>query len=389
MIVTTYTWTNKSLALNWKWLRTGSAPDGHNIRCIDVDGDGKDEIIPFGFCLKPNGTLLYTLGNSGIVHGDRFHTGDLDPSRPGLECYVIQQDNPSGLAWAYYDAKTGDVIHKQVLSSVNDLARGCAGDFDPGTPGFEFWTFTDGIYNVSGKRVSNVLPSSYPNLRIWWDGDLLSENLDNNKMTKWNFTNSSETRLYMFKDNSQWERNVPGFYGDILGDWREEIVYSSGDGNSLLIFLTTAPTTERLYTLPHNPGYRNCLNSRGYYQSNMADFYLGDGMGVPPEPRISIVNGGSTHTAYTVKNETLQNHVTLSGTTIRMTNITTPVTVYIHDLSGKLVYRGQYCGTTTLSCPSLSRDRCYIVQVKSDIGEILLNKRLIGDPQFQYALPEA
>ncbi|MBN2035456.1 MAG: hypothetical protein JW768_01820, partial [Chitinispirillaceae bacterium] len=293
MMVTTYNWSNNNLVLNWKYLRTGNTPDGHNIRCIDVDGDGKDEIIPFGFCLRPNGTLLYSLGAGGLNHGDRFHIGDLDPSRPGIEGYAIQQDNPSRLAWAYYDAKTGAILQKQSLSDVQDLARGIAGDFDPRHPGYEFWTFTDGIYNVSGTRVSNKIPDSYPNLRIWWTGDLLSENLDNNKMTKWNHLTSTEERLYDFTSNRQWWRNVPGCYGDILGDWREEVVYAAGDGNSLLIFSTMEPTTHKIYTLPHNPGYRNCMNCRGYYQSNMVDFYLGDGMNAPPRPNITFPGGVS------------------------------------------------------------------------------------------------
>ncbi len=295
MMVTSYTLANGALGMNWKWIRRGGCPDGHNLRIIDVDGDGKDEIIPFGFALKPNGTLLWDLGTQGIIHGDRFHISDLDPNRPGLEGYLFQQDTPSKLGWAYSDAQSGQVLERQFMDGVYDLARGMAGDLDPRYSGYEFHTFTDGLYNVSGTRTSTSTPGSYPNLRIWWDGDLLSENLDNNKMTKWNYTGQYEDRLYTFRNNRQWSRNVPGCYGDILGDWREEAVYAADDGRSLLVFTTVAPTSERIYTLPHNPGYRNSMTNRGYYQSHMVDFYLGDGMKTPPAPNIIIV-GKSTCT---------------------------------------------------------------------------------------------
>lgn len=314
MMVTTYTYTAGTVRLNWKWLRTGNIPDGHNINIIDVDGDGRDEIIPFGFALRPNGTLLWNLGARGVVHGDRFHLGDLDPTRAGIEGYAIQQDNPSGLAWVYYDARTGVILEDQFTPEPRDMARGIAGDFDPRFLGYEFHTFTDGLYNVSGTRTSTAIPSSYPNLRIWWDGDLLSENLDNNKMTKWDHLSQTELRLYNFRSNQQWARNVPGFYGDILGDWREEAVYPADDGNSLLVFTTLNPTSSRIYTLPHNPGYRNCMTTKGYYQSNMVDFYLGQGMTTPPTPNIRIVNSQQDPTTSITIQENTTGFCSLNGT---------------------------------------------------------------------------
>ena len=377
MMVTTYNWSNNNLVLNWKYLRTGNTPDGHNIRCIDVDGDGKDEIIPMGFCLRPNGTLLYSFGaTGGLNHGDRFHIGDFDPSRPGIEGYAIQQDNPSRLAWAYYDAKTGAILQKQTLSQIQDLARGIAGDFDPRYPGYEFWTLTDGIYNVSGTRVSNKIPDSYPNLRIWWTGDLLSENLDNNKMTKWNHLTSSEERLYDFKSNRQWWRNVPGCYGDIFGDWREEVVYASDDGNSLLIFSTLDPTTHKIYTLPHNPGYRNCMNARGYYQSNMADFYLGDGMTTPPKPNIILIGQPPIKTlpaAVATKKAGAayhRNEIRINADKGSQTTFT------MYDLKGTVVYRQTVAGSVRIPVSSLVAKGNYIVHVKNAANELLLNKRI-------------
>jgi hypothetical protein len=76
-----------------------------------------------------------------------------------------------------------------------------------------------------------------------------------------------------------------------MGDWREEIIWEHSDRAHILIFTTTSPSTTRLYTLPHNPEYRNCLTVKGYMQSNQIDYYLGDGMTIPPPvPNIRLAN---------------------------------------------------------------------------------------------------
>lgn len=310
-MITAYTWSGGSnMSMNWKFL-TG-LPNGHNIRCGDFDGDGKDEVCPFGFVIDDDGSLLYNLGDQGVIHGDRFHIGDLDPNRSGLEGYLIQQNNPD-LAWAVFDAETGNILESQV-GNGGDYARGFAGDLDPGYAGYELYTFTDGLYNVNGTRITTALPSSYPNLRIWWDEDLLSENLDNLKMTKWDYSSSTEQRLYTFRNVNQLYRNVPSFYGDILGDWREEVIYASDDNAGLLIFTPTTATSSRIYTLMHNPLYRLDCTNKGYYQSNMVDFYLGDGMTTPPTPDIKYAGSSDPNNpavTYEAENRSAQ-----SGTSI-------------------------------------------------------------------------
>jgi len=291
-MTTTWDWKNGTLVQKWQFLSDNQGgkvtPYGHQMRIIDVDGDGKDEICPQGFVIDDDGKLLYTLADSDIYHGDRFFIGDLDPKRPGLEMYGIQQGySKSGIQWYYADAKTGEVLLTQKNPGNYDMARGNVGDMDPRFSGYEFHTFTDFLYNVSGLPTSRGgMPSSYPNFKIWWDGDLLTENMDNKKMTKWDYLNDREGRIFIdglgtFSGHTVGP-DTASFAGDILGDWREEAIYESGDFKSLLIYTTPIPTTERIYTLSQNPGYLNCFSVRGYYQGNMTDFYLGDGMQEPP-----------------------------------------------------------------------------------------------------------
>jgi hypothetical protein len=47
---------------------------------------------------------------------------------------------------------------------------------------------------VKGEQVSDRKPRSC-NFGVWWDCDLLRELLDGNRISKWNWQESSETRL--------------------------------------------------------------------------------------------------------------------------------------------------------------------------------------------------
>jgi hypothetical protein len=288
--------TGGTLTQQWKFLRGNqNLPDGHNTRIIDVNGDGTDEVAEIGFVLNGNGTLRYSLGPVGVIHGDRFHIAKMDPSRPGLQGYGVQQDNPSGLREYYYDAANGSMIWRHSASGTADVGRGMAGDIDPRFPGMEVWSFS-GLYNASTNRLTepNTSLRPWPQLGLWWDGDSTMELLNDGKFEKWDPVNPKPTnslqRLlatssYGAVDASQ---NVqPTFYGDILGDWREEAVYTNANHNQLIIFTTNHPTSTRLYTLAHNPAYRNAMTLKGYMQSHHVDYFLGAGMTQPPRPNIT------------------------------------------------------------------------------------------------------
>ena len=285
-----------TLTQKWKWLRgTYDAPDNHQIRIFDVNQDGADEICDGGYCVNSNGTYRYKVGGSsaGVVHGDRFHIGDLNPNRAGLEGFDIQQDNANGLLYLTYDASTGATI-SAYSGAVEDTARGCVGDIDPNYAGMEYWSF-HGYHRIDTGAVVNTV-SPYPNFRIWWDGDLLSETLNDGKVEKFTASGATTARLYTVGSSTNGgvsgvtsDRGAPMFYGDILGDWREEIVTFNGDFTQLIVCTTNIATSNRLYTLAHNPAYRVDMTVHGYMQSHQPDYFLGNGMSTPPTPNIAYV----------------------------------------------------------------------------------------------------
>lgn len=105
-------------------------------------------------------------------------------------------------------------------------------------------------------------------------------------MEKWDWRTATSKKIFEPADVvSSWRNAVP-FYGDILGDWREEYLAENADHTALRVFTTNIPTSTRLYTLAHDPAYRLGWTVRGYLQSTLTDFYLGFGGKLPPKPHI-------------------------------------------------------------------------------------------------------
>ncbi|MEJ3748788.1 carbohydrate-binding protein [Actinomycetes bacterium KLBMP 9797] len=296
LMYTAWRFTGSALSMQWKFLRGNqNLPDGHNTRVIDVDGNGTDEVAEIGFVLNGNGTLRYSLASRGVVHGDRFHIAKIDPNRAGLQGYGVQQDNPSGLRDYYYDAATGNMIWQHVEAGVADVGRGMVGDVDPRFPGMEVWAFS-GLYNAPSNQLTqaNTTLQPWPQTGLFWDGDLSIELLNDGKIEKWNPNAPTGTgsvpRLvstWNFGAVDASQSVQPTFHGDILGDWREEAVYTNASFNELIIFTTNQASSTRLYTLAHNPAYRNDLTVKGYMQSHHVDYFLGNGMAQPPRPNIT------------------------------------------------------------------------------------------------------
>jgi autotransporter-associated beta strand protein len=281
------------LSQRWSTPQTFNGAEGHQIRIADVDNDGKDEICDIGHVIDDDGTQLFVIDE--ISHGDRFHVADINPDRPGLENYIIQQNNPSFLATAFYDAGTGQMIKKWYATDVVDVGRGIAQDLNSTHKGYEMYSTQGGIYNAKGEQIyaNNVWAPE----GLWWDTDLLREFIDgagngalNPVINKFNQTSGGTDRVWtLYNDfgnysTSQAYGGRPAFWGDILGDWREELVLVTSDYTALRIYTPTSVATNRLYTLMHNPAYRTQATTKGYVQSSNVDYYLGVGMTTPPPP---------------------------------------------------------------------------------------------------------
>lgn len=280
MIEAAWTYDGDKYDLAWKWLRGDqNASDGQNTRVIDVDGDGVDEVAEIGFLSEGNGTLRYSLAESGIIHGDRWYIAKMDPGRDGLQGYGIQQDDEDLLYEYYYDATDGTVLWKHYGEEVGDVGRGIAGDIDPNYEGMEVWSFL-GIYNAPGNKLTDNDTDSapWPGQALWWDSDNLVELYNDGKIEKWDYETGAVVRIESSWDyGADMSNKYPLLIADIFGDWWEEVVLTNSDSDELLIFTTNIPSDIRLCTLAHNPAYRNDRTVKGYIQCTMWTTSLGMG----------------------------------------------------------------------------------------------------------------
>lgn len=287
-VLVAYNWRNGQLSKLWTFDSNTSGNSGyagqgnHNLSVADVDGDGRDEIVYGAMAVDDNGRGLYT---TGLKHGDAMHLSDLDPDRPGLEVFQVHE-TPSNAGISFRDAGTGQLIWG--IKTTKDIGRGMAADIDPRYKGAEVWA--DGsLYTAKGQKLGSTLPSS-TNFGIWWDGDLLRELLDSNRIDKWDYANGKTINLLTASgvSSNNGTKSTPSLQADLFGDWREEVVWRTNDSSALRIYTTTALTDKRIYTLMHDPVYRLGIawQNVAYNQPPHTGFYLGEGMNPPPVPNI-------------------------------------------------------------------------------------------------------
>ncbi len=249
-----------------------SGQGNHGLSVADVDDDGKDEIIFGAMTVDDDGTGLYT---TGFRHGDALHVSDLDPENPGLEVFGVHEieEHTTGPGVTLRKAIDGSVLFTSAPN--RDIGRGVAANIDTNTVGAQIWWIGDrNLYDIKGNKIGKA-PKEI-NFLIWWDGDATRELLDGTHITKYGkgvIFEAEGTR------SNNWTKKTPTLSGDILGDWREELILPSIDNQELRVYSTTIPTDLKLPTLMQDRQYRLSIawQNVGYNQPPHPSFYLGTG----------------------------------------------------------------------------------------------------------------
>ncbi|MEV8226885.1 rhamnogalacturonan lyase [Streptomyces sp. NPDC079167] len=290
-VIAAWDWRGGAFTRRWTFdtnssTNAGKGYDGqgnHQLSVADADGDGKDEIIYGAMAVDDNGSGLWTTKNG---HGDAMHVGDLDPSRPGLEEFKVDEDSSKPSSWMA-DAKSGQILWSTPASGDN--GRGVSGDIWSGSAGAESWSSAvSGVRGPKGDVVTSRKPSS-SNFLSWWDGDTTRELLDGTHIDK--YGTSGDTRLLTGASvhSGNGTKATPAISGDLFGDWREEVVWPTTNNTALRIYSTPHETGTKITTLLHDTMYRTALawQNTAYNQPPHPSFAIGSGMATAPRPGIT------------------------------------------------------------------------------------------------------
>lgn len=305
------------LIQRWKWYNNSNGywkgQGFHNYGIADVDEDGRDEIVYGSMVIDDNGKGLST---TGLGHGDAQHCSDFNPYTKGLEIYTCNEDQPGN---NYRNATTSKIYHR--YDAGRDDGRAMMGNFTDNFPGSQGCSAREGaISSITYGSVSGMDATGInTNFRIYWDGDLCSETFNylNGKNTEGCVAKyGSWTPIYTCSGSmtNNDTKGTPCYQGDILGDWREEIIMRTAN-NNIRIYSTPTSTSYRIPTLWSDHQYRNAMvwQMCGYNQPPHISYFLGklEGMTQAPPPltmtdREEVNNGGTVDASFNDKHVILR-----------------------------------------------------------------------------------
>ena len=392
--------TTHELTQLWRWnCYDGSSPwfgNGfHNFAIADVDMDGRDEIVFGSMIIDDTG---YGLSTTGYGHGDAQHCGDLDPYRWGLEQFVcLEGSNVPGIA--YTDGMTSTL--RYTTGTGGDNGRCMAGNFNGTYPGGQGISLgMDAISLTADKVINGVNYSNmnFVNVRLYWDGDLLDEFMDSPGTARSPFVYKApgQTEVHTgrsYANNRCWggggnlnnsSKNNPSFVGDILGDWREEIV--NPVGNVLRINISSYESPWGITSLWYDHEYRNALTwqSVGYNQPPHTSFFLGELEGITNCPP-AITLEGRTEVSGTIG--TTDDHLLISGYENKTIAVSEGASPYILTVNTPAWVKGSGSQQATSSTPKLPAQTVEMYTTTLTGGAFSGETRLVKQGEGTLVLP--
>ncbi|MCC8089780.1 MAG: hypothetical protein LIO79_11085 [Rikenellaceae bacterium] len=275
------------LTQRWEFKAAKNGPnaafDGqgnHQIRIADVDGDGRDDVIFGAMTVSSYGTGLYSYGYG---HGDAIQVGKFIKGSTGLQIWSCFEDGDVG---ASFRDPLGHEYFK--FMSTDDVGRSVICNFNPNHNGYLMWTSSNSgqYWDTEGNSMGYLsdLTSEWDRhlgMTIWWSGSL-------NRQLTWRtiitgHDGNGFTRLHTLwpmGSTTHSNKDCPLFYGDIFGDWREEIMFATSDHNAVIIYSTPFETEYRIPYLMSDHVYKlSAIHQNvGYNQPTNTGFYMGPDM---------------------------------------------------------------------------------------------------------------
>jgi hypothetical protein len=279
LTVSAMTFRKGVLAKNWVYDSVTQIPNGggdHSCMAADVDGDGGQEIIPGARTISSDGKFMC---DSGMGHGDAMDIAPLIPGKPMVTFSIHEQlggfdAHDSATCSLYFKTTPGGDANRgraEYVGAGNETSASCSG---PGQV-------------LCATGASGGLGAG-SNFVMYWDADEWRELENANSISK----AGGGTLLTCAQcSGCNGTKNTPTLSADMLGDWREEVIWRETAGGALRMYTTTDVTKRRIYTLMHDPTYRAQVNfeQSTYNQPPHAGFQITPNMPAPPVPNIFIV----------------------------------------------------------------------------------------------------
>lgn len=286
MMVDAYQLNNKKLEKLWRWDGDEENPvirsqGAHSLHTVDLDNDGRDEVVLGSAVLDDDGTLLFS---AGVGHSDKCFVTDIDPNRPGMEIFFANEVWHDSSGVSMVDAATGKQIWN-INHYTRHVGNGMVADIIPEVPGLECFASEDSkaglrdkyMLSASGEYLARNLGVPQCTNWIFWDADKRRESIEWLGYDRRRFENKGLSIVKYPSDTlSSQIQGMVMMMADLYGDWREELVTVLP--GELRIYSTTIPASDRRITLMKDPLYRSDVvhRSMGYFQPPVTSYYLGE-----------------------------------------------------------------------------------------------------------------
>lgn len=251
---------DKDLKQIWYWeanddYKKYRGQSSHGLLSVDVDEDGKDELVMGAAVIDDNGQPLWTLG---MGHPDVCYVADIDQDNPGLEIYYGFEVKQETDGICLVDAKTGKKLwtHKKPTRHIH--GQGMVGDILAEYPGMETFSgerdFKERfLYSSKGELIQFIEEMDLSPRPVWWDADEQKEVYLKKSICNWG------------EESGQPIEGKLALVVDCLGDAREEIITALK--GELRVYSTTIPTEKVRPCLLQDHQYRMGIagQTMGYY----------------------------------------------------------------------------------------------------------------------------